>query len=80
MAEKKVGWGISLLWGAVMVPLAMFFIYLLVGFLPESLERTVKVFFNKHLLFSSLIFYAAGVLLFRWINLDLRKKEDWPDN
>jgi hypothetical protein len=80
MTGKKTGWCQSLLFGLFMTPLAMLCFYLVFGLLPDELQHSMKLLLSEHLFLSSIVFYAAGVWAFRSLNLDLRKKEDWPDN
>lgn len=75
----KPSWLQCILLGFLVTPLAIFLIYLSMGFLPEPLEATAKNTFVAHPLLSGLVFYVCGVLLYRWIGLDLTRKENWPD-
>lgn len=80
MREKKTGWGQSMLFGLIMAPLILFCLFFVMGFLPDTLQHSIRQMLNEHLMLSSLLLYAASVWAFRCLNLDLRKKEDWPDN
>lgn len=79
MPQKRLSWRKAALWGILMTPLSMIVIYLLLGFLPEALERLIRSELLQHPFLAGLVFYLCGVAAFRWIGLDLSKREDWPD-
>ncbi len=77
--EKKLSWGKCAVWGILITPLTMLLLYLLMGFLPERLERLIRQNMLESPLLFGLVFYLCGVVAYRWVGLDLSKKEDWPD-
>lgn len=78
--KRGPGWLQCLLGGFLMLVLAMFMVFLLAGLLPATLVAGLGQVMNQHALEFGLLFYGLGVLLYRWIGLDLTKREDWPDS
>ena len=67
------------IWGILITPLTMLLLYFVMGFLPEQLERLIRQNMLDNPLLFGLVFYLCGVAVYRWVGLDLSKKEDWPD-
>ena len=77
--EPKLSWRKCAMWGILITPLTMLLLYLVIGLLPEQLERLIRQSMLENPLLFGLVFYVCGVAVYRWIGLDLSKKEDWPD-
>lgn len=77
--ETKLSWGKCAMWGILITPLTMLLLYLIIGFLPERQERLIRQSILEFPLLFGLVFYLFGVVAYRWVGLDLSKKEDWPD-
>ena len=80
MSKKELSWGKCFLWGILITPLTMVLIYLVLGFLPDKAEQWVHKTLHAYPFSVGLVFYLCGVIAYRWIALDLSKKEDWPDS
>lgn len=77
--ETKLSWKKCAIWGILITPLTMLLLYFVMGFLPEQLERLIRQNMLENPLLFGLVFYLCGVTVYRWVGLDLSKKEDWPD-
>jgi len=51
----------------------------MLGFMPDRLERLVQSTMLEYPFLFGLFFYLCGVVGYRWVGLDLSKREDWPD-
>ena len=78
-AKNRLSWLKCALWGILMTPLVMLLIYLMLGFMPDRLERLARSIMLEYPFLFGLIFYLCGVAVYRWVGLDLSKREDWPD-
>ena len=79
MPQKRLSWRKAALWGILMTPLSMIVIYLLLGFLPEALERLIRSELLQHPFLAGLVFYLCGLAGFGWKGRGLRNREDWQD-
>ena len=77
--ETKLSWKKCAIWGILITPLTMLLIYFVMGLLPEQLERLIRQNMLENPVLFGLVFYLCGVAVYRWVGLDLSKKEDWPD-
>mgnify|MGYP003587916121 FL=1 len=77
--ETRLSWKKCAIWGILITPLTMLLLYFVMGFLPEQLERLIRQNMLDNPLLFGLVFYLCGVAVYRWVGLDLSKKEDWPD-